>query len=249
MGYNVSAASVQAIVDDPYCCDIVFDATTADAHKCAAPILRKLGKFVIDLTPSKVGKLCIPCLNGDECLNVDNVNMVTCGGQSIVPFANAVVKACGSAKYVESNSVIASLSAGTGTRANIDEYVHTTAAALRQFSGVSQTKSMIVLNPADPPIKMRNTLYVETDNPDIGKSAEAVASMEKVIQSYVPGFKVIVPPSLFADNIITVSTQVSGSCDFLPEYAGNLDIITCAAIEIAEKYAAKVMLQEGGCLL
>lgn len=248
MGYNVSADSIKAIIDNPYSSEIVFDATSAETHKMVAPILKKLGKYVIDLTPSQVGKMCVPCLNGDECLNEDNINMITCGGQSIVPLAYAIAKACG-ARYVESNSVIASLSAGPGTRANIDEYVQTTSKALKKFTGVAKAKSMIVLNPAEPPIIMRNTLYLESDTPDLEKAAKAAYSMEAEIQKYVPGFNIIVPPAFYGENIITTSAQVVGSADFLPEYSGNLDIITCAAVEMAERFAKKTLMQESLCLL
>jgi len=249
MGFNTCPDSIKAIVDNPYASDIVFDATTADNHKLVAPVLKKLGKFVIDLTPSRVGKMCVPCLNGDECLEEDNINMVTCGGQSIVPLAAAVAKACGDTIYIESNSVIASRSAGPGTRANIDEYVQTTSEAIRIFANVNKAKSMIVLNPMEPPIIMRNTVYIETHNPDLGIAERASREMEDVIKHYVPGFEIVVSPTLYDKNIITISAQVIGSGDFLPAYAGNLDIITCAAVEMAERYAKKNLLREGACLL
>jgi len=249
LGYNTFSNSIKAITENPYACDIVFDATNADTHKLVAPILKKLNKFTIDLTPSRIGKMCIPCLNGDECLEEDDINMVTCGGQSVVPLAFAIAKACGGVNYIESNSVIASRSAGPGTRANIDEYIQTTAYALKKFTNVHNTKSMIVLNPMEPPIIMRNTLYIETDNPDVEKATEAVLKMESVIQKYVPGFKINILPILYGKNILTVSVQVVGSGDFLPAYAGNLDIITCAAVEIAERYANKIFEKEGACLL
>ena len=248
MGIRTGSNSVQDLIDFADGYDIVFDATTAESHKTTAAILKKLKKYAIDLTPSKVGKLCVPCLNWEECLLVDNVNMVTCGGQSMVPLAYALKKACPQAEYVETVSTISSASAGPGTRANIDDYVETTGLALRQFSGISNTKAMIVLNPAEPPIIMRNTLYAIAENPDIEKIQKSLDEMVKNIEKYVPGYTMLVEPTLLKDNIVATSVQVEGCGDFLPRYAGNLDIITCAAIEMAEHYACKLLQEEGGCL-
>lgn len=247
MGYWTSAKSIQEIIEHPECYDVVFDATSAEAHKVHAAILKRMKKFVVDLTPAKAGRLCIPCLNGDECVNEDNVNMVTCGGQATVPMAYAVTKEIGQANYIEIVATIASSSAGRATRDNIDEYIHTTALALRNFTGVENTKAMIVLNPADPPIIMRNTLYVVADGIDLERVTLAAENMEQEIQKYVPGYSIIVPPSLVKDNTLAMTVQVEGSGDFLPKYAGNLDIITCAAVEMAEKYAYENLLREERC--
>ena len=240
--------SIQALMDNPDMYDIVFDATTAESHKTAAAVLKKLKKFAIDLTPSKVGKLCVPCLNGKDCLSVDNVNMVTCGGQSMVPLAFALVHACPQTEYLETVSTISSASAGAGTRANIDDYVITTRQALLEFTGVKSAKAMIVLNPAEPPIIMRNTLYAVAQNPDMKKITQNISEMAAAIEKYVPGFRIIVEPTLLQKDVIAVSAQVEGSGDFLPAYAGNLDIITCAALEMAEHYARKLLEDEGGIL-
>lgn len=247
LGYQVSSKSIQEIVNHSDLYDIVFDATSAEAHKIHAPILKHLGKYVVDLTPAKIGKLCIPCLNEDECIYVDNVNMVTCGGQATVPMACAVLDGLHGAKYVEIVATIASSSAGKATRDNIDEYIHTTSLALCKFTGIKKTKAMIVLNPAEPPIIMRNTLYVMADNIDINKVTKSAINMEKQIQRYVRGYSIIVPPSIVKEGILAMTVQVKGGGDFLPEYAGNLDIITCAAVEIAEKYAYTNFLQERRC--
>ncbi|MBR2141989.1 acetaldehyde dehydrogenase (acetylating) [Anaerovibrio sp.] len=247
MGYRTSAKSIQEIIEHPACYDVVFDATSAEAHKVHASILKRMKKFVVDLTPAKEGRLCIPCLNGDECVNEDNVNMVTCGGQATVPMAYAVTREIGHADYVEIVATIASSSAGRATRDNIDEYIHTTALALRNFTGVAKTKAMIVLNPADPPIIMRNTLYVVADGIKLERVTYAAERMEQEIQKYVPGYSITVPPSLVKDNTLAMTVQVEGSGDFLPEYAGNLDIITCAAVEMAEKYAYENLLREERC--
>ncbi len=248
MGIPVASNSIQALIENPDAYEIVFDATTSESHKTAAAMLKKLRKYTIDLTPSKIGKLCVPCLNWQECMGEDNVNMVTCGGQSMVPLAYALVQACPQTTYLETVSTISSASAGPGTRANIDDYIITTRQALMEFTGIKNAKSMIVLNPAEPPIIMKNTLYATADNPDIEKVKQSVDEMAAIIKGYVPGFQIIVEPTLMNKHTIVVSAQVEGSGDFLPAYAGNLDIITCAAIEMAEHYACNLLENEGGCL-
>lgn len=244
MGYKISTMGIQTIVDNANDIDIVFDATSAEAHKIHATILKKMGKFTVDLTPAQMGKLCVPCLNSNECIQYDNVNMVTCGGQAVVPIAFAITNVVSDVKYIEMVSTISSNSAGTGTRENIDEYIQTTTLALKQFTNVPKTKAMLVLNPAVPPIIMRNTLYVVADKFDLNKVKKSVILMEKRIQEYVPGYKIILYPVILTNNILTLTIQVEGSGDYLPQYAGNLDIITCAAIEIAEKKAREILCIE-----
>jgi acetaldehyde dehydrogenase len=163
----------------------------------------------------------------------------------MVPIAVALKKACPQIKYFEVIATISSASAGAGTRGNIDEYIITTQQALRELTKVDAVKAMIVLNPAKPPVTMRNTLYARVDNPDMNTVLKAVSEMESNLQQYVPGFKIIVLPTLMKENIIAVTVQVEGTGDYLPEYAGNLDIITCAALEMAEYYASD-MLERGG---
>lgn len=248
MGYNVSYESLQALIDYEEQYDILFDATSADSHKITSEVMRKMNKYTIDLTPSKVGKICVPCLNWRECIEVENINMVTCGGQSMVPLAYAIKQVCKDISYLETVSTIASASAGIGTRENIDDYIHTTQLALREFTGVQNTKAMIVLNPANPPVIMHNTLYARVVKPDLIEIGKSVHQMERTIQRYVPGFKIIVEPTLIEQDIIALSAQVEGTGDYLPEYAGNLDIITCAGIEMAEKYAMQLMEKEGICI-
>lgn len=183
MGIPVSDKSIHAIVNDPSCCDIVFDATSADAHKEHAPILRKLEKFAVDLTPALVGPMCVPVLNLDECMQADNVNMITCGGQATVPLASAIKSVHPEAtKYIEIVASISSKSAGPGTRANIDEFTQTTGDALARFTKTDNTKAIIILNSAEPPVHMRNTVYALIDNPDMPAITKAVRDMEKKIQ-------------------------------------------------------------------
>lgn len=234
LGIKTTSKSIEYIQKHPDCCEIVFDATSAKVHLYNAPILKKLGKFAIDLTPAHVGKFCVPAVNMGEALNLDNVNMVTCGGQATVPLAYAINQ-CSDLKYLEVVATISSKSAGPGTRANIDEFTQTTKDALIEVAGVKKAKAIIILNPAEPPISMRNTIYAIIDNPDMEKIRQAVKNMEETIKQYAPGYKVVLGPIL-ENGRVTTSVEVTGSGDFLPEYAGNLDIITCAAVKVAEEY-------------
>lgn len=237
MGIRTTAESIDYIRRHPECCEIVFDATSAKVHLDNAPLLREMGKFTLDLTPAHVGKFCVPAVNLNDAISLQNVNLITCGGQATVPLAYAI-NSCAEVKYLEIVATIASKSAGKGTRDNIDEFTQTTKEALIEVGGVSDAKAIIVLNPADPPITMRNTVYAIIDNPDMEKITQAVKEMEKKIREYVHGYKVILGP-VYENGRVTTSIEVKGSGDFLPEYAGNLDIITCAAVRIAEQYVAK----------
>lgn len=241
IGVPTSLESVQAIINDPGSCDIVFDATSANVHRYNAPILKKLGKFVIDLTPAHVGKMCVPVLNMSECLEKDNVNLITCGGQATIPLAYAISKVHPETKYIEIVATIASKSAGAGTRNNIDEFTQATRDALSEFTGINNAKAIIVLNPAEPPITMHNTIYALIDNPNMEEIRRRVREMESKIRKYVPGYKIVMGP-VYENGRVTTSLQVVGLGDYLPKYSGNLDIITCAAIEIAENYAKHKIL-------
>ncbi len=241
MGIPTSAESVHYIEQNPECCDIVFDATSAGVHKFNAPILKKLGKYTIDLTPAHVGKFCVPVVNLDEVLNMDNINCITCGGQATIPIAYAL-NSVAKVNYLEIVASIASKSAGPGTRNNIDEFTQTTKEAIIELTGIKHAKAIIILNPAEPPITMHNTVYALVDNPDMDKISEAVHTMEQRIKEYVPGYKIIVGP-IYENGRVTTILEVTGSGDFLPKYSGNLDIITCAAIKIAETYAKEKLLR------
>lgn len=236
LGINVSDKSIDAIISKPDLCDIVFDATSVTGHRYNAPILEKLNKFTLDLTPACVGKMCIPVINMSECLNECNVNMITCGGQAAIPIAYAISQVHPEAHYCELVASISSKSAGMGTRNNIDEFTQTTRNALKYFTKIPKTKAIIILNPAEPPIIMRNTVYMLIDNPDMQKIKASVYSIVDRIRKYVPGYKLIVEP-VFENGRVTTTVEVRGRGDFLPEYSGNLDIITSAAVCIAEEYA------------
>lgn len=241
MGIPTSTNSIHAIEENPECCDIVFDATSANVHKINAPILKKLKKYAIDLTPASVGEMCVPVLNLEECLEIENVNLITCGGQATIPIAWALSQVHPDIKYLEIVATIASKSAGIGTRNNIDEFTQTTRDALVQFTGIQNTKAIIVLNPAEPPITMHNTIYALIDNPNMPEIRKRVKEIEARIKAYVPGYKIVLEP-VYENGRVTTSLQVVGLGDYLPKYSGNLDIITCAAIEIAENYARRKIL-------
>ena len=244
MGIRTSCNSIKAIEDNPGFCQIVFDATSAKTHLYHAPILEKMGKFIIDLTPSQVGKMCIPVINIKDCLKAKNVNLITCAGQAAVPIAYAIRKVHPEINYLEIVSSISSKSAGPGTRSNIDEFTQTTRDAIVNFSGVPRAKAIIILNPAEPPILMHNTVFAFLENPDMDKIDAAVISIAKKIQEYVPGYHITLGP-LAENKRLTVMTEVAGLGDFLPTYSGNLDIITCAAVKVAEEYAKKILFSRG----
>jgi len=239
----VSADGISYIVNNPGCCDIVFDATSAASHLEHAPILERLGKKVIDLTPAKVGEMCVPAVNLKECANLQNVNMVTCGGQASIPIAYAIGKTQKEVEYIEVVSSIASRSAGRATRINLDEYIHTTEGGVKKFSGAKRTKAILNLNPAVPCINMQTTVMAKVTNPDLPALQKVVKELEQTIKKYVPGYEVIVGPIL-EDGRIFTTMRVKGLGDYLPEYAGDLDIINCAAVAMAEEYASKMQNKE-----
>ncbi len=245
LGVSISDRGIEAIVNQPDICDLVFDCTSAQAHIEHWAILKKLGKIVIDMTPAKLGELCVPAINAEECLfhENQNINMITCGGQVSIPIAYAISKVHKNIEYIEVASSIASRSAGPATRQNLDEYVETTQAALKKFSGAFKTKAILILNPAIPPIDMQTTIYAKIDNPNIEKICESVADIVNKITQYVPGYKVLVAPTIEGNKVVT-TIKVHGAGDYLPQYAGNLDIINCAAISMAELIAKSKSLKD-----
>jgi acetaldehyde dehydrogenase len=238
MNIPISDKGIQAIIDNPSVCDVVVDCTSAQAHIEHWKVLEELGKTVVDMTPAKLGELCVPALATQSWLPecVYNVNMITCGGQTTTPIAFALSRVHKDIDYIEVASSIASLSAGPATRKNLDEYVDTTEEALRTFSGAKRSKAILILNPATPPIDMVTTIYAKIANPDLARITESVNDMVETIRQYVPGYQLLVPP-IVKDDTVTVTVKVLGAGDHLPQYAGNLDIINCAAIRVLELIA------------
>ena len=236
LGITCSDRSIDYIPEHADEIDLVFDATSAKDHAIHAPILKALGKQVIDLTPAKVGPMCVPAVNLDSSLGNDNLNMVTCGGQASIPVAFAIGQTHSEVDYLEVVSSIASKSAGPATRINLDEYIETTEKGLQAFSGAKRTKAILNLNPAVPCIDMQTTIFANVKNPDIEALKRVLDPIVEKIKTYVPGYKILVGPILDGDRIV-VMVKVRGRGDYLPEYAGNLDIINCAAIAMAEQFA------------
>lgn len=219
---------------------IAFDSTGAGPHLTHAPLLKERGVFTLDLTPAAVGPYVVPAVNlSANLLKEINLNMVTCGGQATVPIVAAINEAA-DVTYAEVISSISSKSAGPGTRQNIDEFTETTKEAIEKVGGADHAKVIIVLNPAEPPIYMRNTIYAKVKKPDLDVIKKSVDEMLEKIRKYVPGYTYLMEP-IIKDDIVTVMIQVEGLGDYLPKYAGNLDIINCAAIDVAEVYAKKLL--------
>lgn len=236
LGVRCSAESIAFIEKNPDCCEIVFDATSAADHHRHAPILEKLGKVVIDLTPAKVGIMAVPAVNMKEALDFRNVNMITCGGQASIPIAYALGQSHKDIDYIEVVSSIASRSAGPATRRNLDEYIDTTEKGIQRFSGCRRAKAILNLNPADPCINMQTTLLAKVEKPDIPAFTKVFDEISAAIRRYVPGYQILVPPTVEGGRIVAM-VKVTGLGDYLPAYAGNLDIINCAALAMAEEYA------------
>jgi len=225
---------------------IAFDATSAYVHAENSRKLTELGVLVIDLTPAAIGPFCVPPVNLSDHLGKgeQNVNMVTCGGQATIPMVNAVSRVQPVA-YGEIIATIASKSAGPGTRKNIDEFTQTTAEAIERVGGAKQGKAIIILNPAEPPLMMRDTVHCITEGePDKAAITESVKRMEAEVQKYVPGYHVKEGP-VFDGKRVSVFLEVRGRGDYLPDYAGNLDIMTSAAARTAEMMAEQMKSDSG----
>lgn len=239
MGIRTSSNGVADILAEEDI-QIVFDCTSATAHMQHAPLLKSAGKFAIDLTPAAVGPFCVPAVNlTDDFLKLENVNTVTCAGQAVTPIV-AAINEVADVYYAEIVSSVSSKSIGPGTRKNIDEFTVTTKEALEKVGGADEGKVIIIVNPAEPPIYMRNTIFTKVRTPDLEIITQAVQKMVEKIRTYVPGYEIILGPIIQGDTVTTMM-QVAGLGDYLPVYSGNLDIINSAAINIAEAYAQKLM--------
>ena len=240
MGVKTCATGVDGVLDQIIADDIrvAFDATSAYAHAENSRKLNALGVIMIDLTPAAIGPFCIPPVNlADHARQLEmNVNMVTCGGQATIPMVAAVSRVQ-PVDYGEIVAAVSSRSVGPGTRKNIDEFTRTTALAIEKVGGAKRGKAIIIVNPAEPPLLMRDTVHVLTEGePDQAAIIASVNAMVADVQKYVPGYKLVNGP-VFDGKRVTVYLEVEGLGDFLPKYAGNLDIMTAAALRTAELFA------------
>ncbi len=233
----VSSEGIDGVMERINEIDLVFDATSALAHVYHWERLKQTKVQVVDMTPSKLGAAVVPSVNLTAAATDRHVNMISCGGQSSIPIIAAVSQVLQSLDYVEVVSSIASMSAGAATRVNLDEYIHTTEKAILHFSKARQCKVILILNPAEPPVSMQTTISFRTEDADIKKITSAVESRVQQVKQYVPGYDLLVPPKQIEKDRVVLMIKVTGAGDFLPVYAGNLDIINCAAIAVAERMA------------
>ena len=257
LGKAVTSNGVQGLValDEFSDIDIVFDATSAAAHKQNDAVLASFGKRVVDLTPAAIGPFVVPPVNLATHMHSRNLNMVTCGGQATIPIV-AAINAVAKVHYAEIVASIASRSAGPGTRANIDEFTETTAAAIERVGGATWGKAIIILNPAEPPMIMRDTVFCLCDDADTAAITGSVEAMVQTVQGYVPGYRLKqkVQFESIGNNApleipgmehpltglkVSVFLEVEGAGHYLPPYAGNLDIMTSAALRVGEQLAAR----------
>lgn len=261
LGVATTAEGLGGLVKMPVWKDIeiVFDATSAAAHQKHSEICRADNKVMIDLTPAAIGPYVIPEVNGDAHLDAPNVNMVTCGGQATIPIVAAVSQVA-TVHYGEIVSSIASKSAGPGTRANIDEFTQTTSLGIEKVGGAAKGKAIIILNPAEPPVLMRGTVFTLSSGADEDQIAKSIHRMVEKVKTYVPGYRLkqevqferfgsnnpVSIPGLgsFEGLKTSVFLEVEGAAHYLPAYAGNLDIMTSAGLRIAEKIAARRMAHQ-----
>jgi acetaldehyde dehydrogenase len=249
LGLETTHEGVDWLLAQPEKPDLVFEATSACVHRAAAPKYAEAGIPAIDLTPAAVGPAVIPPANLREHLDAPNVNMITCGGQATIPIVYAVNRAVaehGGVPYAEIVASVASVSAGPGTRANIDEFTNTTARGVETIGGAERGKAIIIVNPADPPMIMRDTIFCaipeDADRDAIVKSIHDVVAE---VQTYVPGYQLLNEPQFDEPSInsggralVTTFIEVEGAGDYLPPYAGNLDIMTAAATKVGEEIAS-----------
>ena len=257
MGVPITAEGIDGLLAMPEFADIgiVFDATSAGAHKRNSELVLAAGKRMIDLTPAAIGPYTIPPVNGDANLDAANVNMVTCGGQATIPIVAAVNRVA-KVHYGEIVASISSKSAGPGTRANIDEFTETTSQAIMDVGGATRGKAIIILNPAEPPLIMRDTVYCLCEDADQDEIRQSIEAMVAEVQTYVPGYRLkqavqfehigsnrpLRIPEMNGEYTglkVSVFLEVEGAAHYLPAYAGNLDIMTSAALKTAEKIARR----------
>lgn len=252
LGLDTTHEGVDWLLAQPDKPDLVFEATSAYVHRDAAPKYAEAGIRAIDLTPAAVGPAVIPPANLREHLDAPNVNMITCGGQATIPIVYAVSRIV-EVPYAEIVASVASVSAGPGTRANIDEFTKTTARGVQTIGGAARGKAIILLNPAAPPMIMRDTIFcaIPTDA-DREAIAASIHDVVKEVQTYVPGYRLLNEPQFDEPSInsggqalVTTFVEVEGAGDYLPPYAGNLDIMTAAATKVGEEIAKETLVVGG----
>jgi acetaldehyde dehydrogenase len=247
-GLEASHEGVDWLLKQEELPDLIFEATSAYVHREYAPRYEEAGIRAVDLTPAAVGPAVIPPVNGEEHVGAMNVNMITCGGQATIPMVAAVSRAAapfGGVSYAEIVASVSSVSAGPGTRANIDEFTRTTANGVERIGGAQQGKAIIILNPAEPPMIMRDTIFCAVP-PESDRDAivQSIVAMEQAVQEYVPGYRLLQEPQLDDPSPATrgqlkvsIFVEVEGAGDYLPPYSGNLDIMTAAATRVGENIA------------
>lgn len=228
---QVSDKGIDFFIENPKYCDIVYDCTNASDAKRHAEILKNQGIKVIDLTPARIGPMCIPDVNGDIILSENNVNMVTCGGQASIPLLRLLYEHSNNLEYIEIVSQISSKSAGMATRINIDDYIRTTKKAIIEFTKCQNVKVILNLNPAEPCVDMQTTIFVKGKDFNLNNLLDKTIEKIEELKTYIPYYELIIPPKE-ENGVLIMGVKVKGSGDYLPPYAGNLDIINCSAIKI-----------------
>ncbi|MEO4052078.1 acetaldehyde dehydrogenase (acetylating) [Solibacillus sp. CAU 1738] len=242
-GVKTITNGIEGFLQQHELADILFDATSAKAHVLHVEKLKGLGKKIIDLTPAAIGPFVIPTVNLQDHIEVDVVNMVTCGGQATIPIIHAI-NSVQQVEYAEIVATIASKSAGPGTRANIDEFTETTSLAIEKIGGATKGKAIILLNPAEPPLIMRDTILCTLQEQAQEEAImEAIHEMVAKVNEFVPGYRLKMEP-LIDEKQVSVFLEVEGLGDYLPVYAGNLDIMTAAALKVGEEIAQAMIAEE-----
>jgi acetaldehyde dehydrogenase len=234
LGINTSIDGIDFFKNNKNYCDVVFDCTDAFSAKVNNEVFKEQHIKVIDLTPAKLGEMCIPLINDELIITDNNINMITCGGQSSIPILHLISKYCEELEYIEVVSQISSKSAGLATRINIDEYIHTTEDAIKKFTRVKSCKVILNLNPAEPCVDMQTTMFLKHKEVNLRDLLGQLNNKIKEINTYVPNYELTSLPSINDNNILILSIKVKGTGDYLPPYAGNLDIITSSAAYLSK---------------